>query len=363
LASSKIERLMDADDLFMQRCIELARNGLGYVAPNPLVGSVIVYNNSIIGEGYHRKYGEAHAEVNAVQSVLNKQLLAESTLYVNLEPCCHHGKTPPCTDLIIKHKIPRVVVGAVDPFGVVAGKGITKLRNHGVEVKVGVLKQHSMRLNKRFFTFHQKKRPYIILKWAQTADSFIDAERLPGAPAKPTWITSEKLRMLVHKWRTEEQAIMVGTITALKDNPQLNIRDWYCSNEQPVRIVLDENLTLSEKLHLFDNSQKTLVFNQKVQKQEGMLYWIKSDFGKTNLLEVILEELTHHNIQSVIIEGGLKLLTAFINKGLWDEARIFQGSKFFEKGLKAPTLPGKQFSQVFIGQEILYYVKKNGNSY
>jgi diaminohydroxyphosphoribosylaminopyrimidine deaminase / 5-amino-6-(5-phosphoribosylamino)uracil reductase len=354
---------MDADELFMERCIELARNGLGFVAPNPMVGSVIVHNGKIIGEGYHKNHGEAHAEVNAVNSVKNKLLLTESTLYVNLEPCCHYGKTPPCTDLIISHKIPRVVVGSVDPYGAVAGKGITRLRNHGVEVKVGVLKQHSMKLNKRFFTFHQKKRPYIILKWAQTADAFIDIERLPGAPARPTWITSEKLRMLVHKWRTEEQAIMVGTITALKDNPKLNIRDWYINNNQPVRIVLDQNLILSSTLNLFDNTQKTIVFNQKIQKQENLTHWIKLDFDKSQILETILEELTRHNIQSIIIEGGQKLLTAFINQGLWDEARIFQGSRFFERGLKAPTLPGKQFSQIFIGSELLYYVKKNGNHF
>jgi diaminohydroxyphosphoribosylaminopyrimidine deaminase / 5-amino-6-(5-phosphoribosylamino)uracil reductase len=354
---------MDVDELFMERCLELAKNGLGQVAPNPMVGSVIVHDGKIIGEGYHRKYGEPHAEVNAVASVKNKELLSESTLYVNLEPCCHHGKTPPCTDLIIRNKIPRVVVGSVDPFGAVAGKGISRLRNHGVEVKVGVLKQQSMKLNKRFFTFHQKKRPYIILKWAQTADAFIDIERLPGAPAKPTWITSDKLRMLVHKWRTEEQAIMVGTITALKDNPRLNVRDWYSNHKQPVRIVLDEKLSLARSLNLFDNTQKTFVFNQNVQKQENLTHWIKIDFAKNDFLENLLEELTRHNIQSVIVEGGQKLLNTFITYGLWDEARIFQGSRFFEKGLRAPTLPGKQFSQVFIGQEILYYVKKNGNSY
>jgi len=217
---------MNEIEFYMHRCLDLAKNGLGYVAPNPMVGCVIVHHNTIIGEGYHQRYGEPHAEVNAIRSVKNKNLLSKSTLYVSLEPCCHHGKTPPCTDLIIAEKIPEVVIGTVDPYDEVAGQGIARLRNHGVKVDIGILRNKSIRLNKRFFVYHQKKRPYIILKWAQTADAFMDIERLPGTPAQPTWITSEKLRMLVHKWRTEEQAIIVGTITALKDNPRLNVRDW-----------------------------------------------------------------------------------------------------------------------------------------
>lgn len=352
---------MKTHEFYMHRCIELAREGLGKVAPNPLVGSVIVHDNKVIGEGYHREYGKAHAEVNAVNSVKDKSLLQHSTLYVNLEPCCHHGKTPPCTDLIIHHKIPHVVIGSADPFAAVAGKGISKLRNNGVKVEVGVLKPAAMNLNRRFFTFHQKKRPYIILKWAQTADAFIDIERLPGTPARPTWITSEKLRMLVHKWRTEEQAIMVGTITALKDNPKLNVRDW--TGPDPTRIVLDENLTLSSSLHLFDNSQNTIVFNHLVSKHENKTSWVKTDFAHPDFLDNILLELYKLQIQSVIIEGGQKLLTAFIGKQLWDEARIFQGSKFFEKGLRAPTLPLNKFSQIFIGKETLYWVKNPRNQF
>ncbi|TVQ14201.1 MAG: bifunctional diaminohydroxyphosphoribosylaminopyrimidine deaminase/5-amino-6-(5-phosphoribosylamino)uracil reductase RibD [Bacteroidetes bacterium] len=352
---------METHEFYMHRCIELAKEGLGKVAPNPLVGCVIVHNNKVIGEGYHREYGKAHAEVNAVNSVKDKSLLKQSTLYVNLEPCCHYGKTPPCTDLIIQHEIPHVVIGAVDPYDAVAGKGISKLRNNGVKVDVGMLKPASMHLNRRFFTFHQKKRPYIILKWAQTADAFIDVERLPGNPKRPTWITSEKLRMLVHKWRTEEQSIMVGTITALKDNPKLNVRDW--TGRNPTRIVLDENLTLSSSLHLFDNSQKTIVFNQNTNKQQDKTIWIKTDFSHPGFLDNILHELYKMQIQSVIIEGGQKLLTAFIGKNLWDEARIFQGSKFFEKGLRAPTLPLNKFSQIFIGNETLYWVKNPRNQF
>ncbi len=352
---------MNQQEIYMHRCLELARNGLGRVAPNPMVGCVIVHNNKIIGEGYHKEYGQHHAEVNAVRSVKDHELLKEATLYVNLEPCCHFGKTPPCTDLILHTRIPRVVIGSADPFDAVAGKGISKLRNHGVEVQVGILKNECLSLNKRFFTFHQKNRPYIILKWAQTADAFIDIERLPGTPARPTWITSEKLRMLVHKWRTEEQAIMVGTITALKDNPRLNVRDW--SGKQPVRIVLDENLTLSSSLHLFDNSQKTIVFNQLQNKLEENLHWIKVDFGSNNFLMEMLAILKSEMIQSVIIEGGQKVLHAFIENNLWDEARIFQGNKFFVKGLRAPALPLEKFSQERIGNEILYWIKNPKNPY
>jgi len=345
----------------MMRCLELAKEGLGKVAPNPLVGSVIVYKDKIIGEGYHREYGKAHAEVNAINSVKEKALLSKSTLYVNLEPCCHFGKTPPCTDIIIKHRIENVIVASVDPYDSVAGKGISKLRNEGVKVDVGLMRNQSMSLNKRFFTFHQKNRPYIILKWAQTADAYIDIERLPGTPARPTWITSEKLRMLVHKWRTEEQAIMVGTITALKDNPRLNVRDW--SGNQPTRIVLDENLTLSRSLNLFDNTQPTLIFNQLKNKKEGITEWIQTDFTDKNFLQNILLVLKERGIQSIIIEGGQKLLQAFIQNNLWDEARIFQGSKFFVKGLRAPSLPVEKFTQEFIGKEILYWVKNPQNPY
>lgn len=352
---------MDKHDFFMQRCLELARNGLGHVAPNPMVGSVIVYNQQIIGEGYHRVFGGPHAEVNAIQSVRNPELLKKATLYVNLEPCCHFGKTPPCTDLIIEKQIPSVVIACVDPYDAVAGKGVAKLRNHGIHVEVGILRNAAISLNKRFFTFHQKKRPYIILKWAQTADAFMDIERLPGTPARPTWITSEKLRMLVHKWRGEEQAIMVGTITALKDNPKLNIRDW--SGKNPLRIVLDENLTLSPALALFDNSQPTIVFNQTQNKQQDKTQWVKSDFSDPDFLKNILSVLADKGIQSVIVEGGQKLLQAFIARDMWDEARIFQGCKFFVKGLRAPSLPVDKFSQVNIGSELLYLIKNPANPY
>lgn len=345
----------------MGRCLELARSGLGSVAPNPMVGSVIVHRDTVIGEGYHQEYGKAHAEVNAINSVKNTDLLPHSTLYVNLEPCCHFGKTPPCTDLIIEKRIPHVVIGSVDPYDAVAGKGIARLRNHGIKVDVGILRNAALNLNKRFFTFHQKKRPYIILKWAQTADAFIDIERLPGTPARPTWITSEKLRMLVHKWRAEEQAIMVGTITALKDNPRLNVRDW--SGRQPTRIVLDENLTLSSSLALFDNTQTTLVFNQLKNENSALTQWIKTDFANPAFLQNILGVMAEKGLQSLIVEGGQKLLQTFISNDLWDEARIFQGNKFFVNGLRAPALPMDKFLQVYIGSEVLYYVKNPKNTF
>ena len=348
-------------ELYMQRCIELAVEGMGKTAPNPMVGCVIVYYDKIIGEGYHREYGKAHAEVNAINSVKDKNLLSKSTLYVSLEPCCHWGKTPPCTDLIIKSKIPHVVVASIDPYDTVAGNGISILRNHGVKVDVGLLRHQAILLNKRFFTYHQKKRPYIILKWAQTADALIDTERLPGTPSRPTWITSEKLRMLVHKWRTEEQAIMVGTITALKDNPRLNVRDW--SGKQPLRIVLDENLTLSDSLSLFDNSQKTIVFNNIKNVSSENIQWIQADFADEAFLDNILKILAEKNIQSVIIEGGQKLLQAFVSRNLWDEARVFQGNKFFVKGLRAPSLPHDNFNMSLIGNEILYFLKNPANSW
>ena len=326
-------------EIYMKRCFELALNGLGYVAPNPLVGSVIVHNNKIIGEGYHKQYGQPHAEVNAIESVADKSLLKDSTLYVNLEPCSHHGKTPPCSDLIISNGIPRVVISTTDPYRLVNGKGIERLRNNGVEIITDILKQEGEKLNKRFFTFHRKFRPYIILKWAQTADGFIDILREPGTPQKPTWITNEQARMLVHKWRSEEQGIIVGTQTAFIDNPQLNVRNWVGNN--PVRIVIDRRLRLPGNLHLFDNSVQTLVFTANTPDEDeriiGRTEFITTEFDEY-LPEHILGELYRRNIQSVIVEGGAKTLQTFITPGLWDEARVFTGSINFYEGVAAPKI-------------------------
>lgn len=317
---------------YISRCIELAKNGLGTTYPNPLVGSVIVHNNKIIGEGWHRKAGEPHAEVNAVNSVKDLSLLKESTIYVSLEPCSHFGKTPPCADLIIKHQIPHVVIGTVDPFAKVCGAGIEKLKKAGCNVTIGILEKECNELNKRFFTFHQKKRPYIILKWAETIDGFI-------APAsrkenKPVWITNEYSRQLVHKWRTEEQAILVGTQTVVDDNPKLNVRDW--SGNNPIRVVLDRKHKISKESHIFDNSAPTILIDEST-----------ISFTE-NIVNQIIETLYQNNIQSVIIEGGNKTLQSFINEKVWDEARIFRGHNSFTNGTKAPEINGKLVKREFI---------------
>ncbi len=323
------------DKVFMQRCLQLAKIGFGNTYPNPMVGSVIVHKGKIIGEGYHAKSGESHAEVNAINSVEKKELLKTSCLYVNLEPCAHKGKTPACSLFIIEKKIPRVVIGCSDSFEKVSGKGIEMLKNAGVEVRVGVLEKEARRLNRRFFTFHEKKRPYIILKWARTADGFIDFERNASTAIKPNWITDEFSRILVHKWRAEEQSIMVATNTAEKDNPKLNIRDW--AGNQPVRIVLDKKLRLKTSLNLFDKSQKTIVFTEQSKKNEKNICFEKIIFDDSfydNFLNILYEK----EIQSVFIEGGAKFLQNLIDKNYWDEIREFIGETNFFKGIKAPII-------------------------
>lgn len=346
---------MQSHQQYMQRCLDLASKGLGMVAPNPMVGCVIVHQDQVIGEGYHQVYGKAHAEVNAVESVKDPSLLGESTLYVNLEPCCHFGKTPPCTELIIRSKIPRVVIATADPFARVAGKGISILQNHAIEVTLDVMKDQARQLNKRFFTFHEKKRPFVILKWAQTSDGYIDAERHPLSEIRPTWITSQKLRMLVHKWRTEEPAIMVGTQTALNDNPMLTIRDWH--GRQPLRIVVDRSLKLPEWLHLMDNSCPTLIFNEVLQKKHGNTEWAQIPPATGNNLWPLLNMLYQRGIQSVFVEGGQQLLQSFIDQDLWDEARVFEGPLFFGAGIKAPVIKPTNLSQISIGEEKFFWFK------
>lgn len=346
---------MEIDNQYMQRCIDLALSGLGHVAPNPMVGAVLVAGDKIIGEGYHRKYGKNHAEVNAIESVRDKSMLRKATLYVNLEPCCHHGKTPPCTDLILQHQIPEVVIGTVDPFDAVAGKGIAKLRSKGCHVRLGLLKEECRELNKRFFTFHEKKRPYVILKWAQTADGFIDMIRQPNAAKRPNWITSEKLRMLVHKWRTEETSIMVGTQTALKDNPRLDVRDW--NGPSPTRIVIDKKLKLTSSYYLLDNSHPTLVINELENMTNGLTRFIKTE-KNTNIVRFVLDLLYEEGIQSLFVEGGRHLLQSFVDEGTWDEARMFLGQQFFGDGVPAPIIRKvKNRQQINIGNELLYRVR------
>lgn len=340
----------------MRRCLELAKNGSGTTYPNPMVGSVIVCNDIIIGEGWHKKSGEGHAEVNAINSVKDKSLLKKSTIYVSLEPCSHFGKTPPCCELIIENEIPNVVIGTVDPNIKVAGNGIKKLIEAGKKVTVGVLESECKELNKRFFTFHEKKRPYVILKWAESKDGFIAPMTLRQAQddikdRKPAWITNEFSRQLVHKWRSEEQAILVGTNTVIEDNPKLDVRDW--SGNNPIRIVLDQNNRIPKDSHLFDNQVKTIFFSNlsKTPLEENCIFEI-IDFKK-KIAEQILKVLFNHNIQSLIIEGGTKTVQTFIDEDLWDESRIFIGNNCFESGTKAPIIHLKKSDKNYIENDIL----------
>lgn len=322
-----------------------------------MVGSVIVYNDTIIGEGWHKKAGEPHAEVNAVRSVKDKSLLKKATIYVSLEPCSHFGKTPPCCDLIIENKIPNVIVGTVDPNEKVAGNGIRKLVEAGANVVAGVLEDECNELNKRFFTFHQKKRPYIILKWAESLDGYLAPEKETNQERKPVWITNTFSRQLVHKWRSEEQAILVGTQTVIDDNPKLNVRDW--SENNPVRVVLDQNNRISKDSFVFDNSVKTIVLTKSENNisTENTIYE-KIEFDN-NSIENILWVLHQHQIQSIIIEGGKQTLQSFIDKNIWDEARIFIGQNTFEKGTKAPELKKKNEAKTYIQNDELIYVRNH----
>lgn len=325
---------------YIRRCIQLAKNGLGTTFPNPLVGSVIVYENRIIGEGWHRKAGEPHAEVNAINSVKDKSLLEKATIYVSLEPCSHFGKTPPCCDLIIRHKIQNVVIGTVDPFAKVAGNGIKKLVEAGRNITVGILEKECNELNKRFFTFHKKKRPYIILKWAESKDGFIAPKE--KTEQKPVWITNEFSRQLVHKWRSEEQSILIGTQTAIDDNPTLSTRDWKGNN--PVRIVIDRSNRIPKENHIFDNQAKTIVIS------DGIIGF------NENIVVQITDVLYEQELQSVIIEGGRKALQTFIDAGIWDEARVFIGNIFLQEGTTAPILKNiSQQNQYLIEDELLIY--------
>ena len=304
------------DEKYMRRCIRLARNGLCGAPPNPMVGAVVVHEGRIIGEGYHVRCGQAHAEVNAIRSVRRQELLPDATIYVSLEPCAHYGKTPPCADLIVEKGIWRIVIGCQDPFPKVDGRGIEKLRRAGREVVVGVLEEECRELIKRFVTFHTRKRPYITLKWAQSADGYIDGRRVEGGtPAK---LSNACTQMLVHKLRAEHAAIMVGTDTARLDNPRLDVRDW--AGPQPVRVVIDCEHRLSGGLHLFDGSRQTLTYN-------------------TRELPVILTDLYDRGLQSLLVEGGAKLLQSFLDAGLWDEIRVEEAPVCLGEGVGAPFVP------------------------
>jgi diaminohydroxyphosphoribosylaminopyrimidine deaminase/5-amino-6-(5-phosphoribosylamino)uracil reductase len=325
---------MSVHEKYINRCIELAKNGLGTTYPNPMVGSVIVHDNKIIGEGWHKKAGEAHAEVNAINSVKDQSLLANSIIYVSLEPCNHYGKTPPCSDLIIEKKIPNVVVGTIDPFSLVAGNGIKKLKQSGKTVTVSINEKECTNLNKRFFTFHTKKRPYIILKWAESADGFIAP--LLKENKNPVWLSNEYSRQLVHKWRSEEQAILVGTNTVLQDNPSLTTRDWNGNN--PVRIVIDKTLKIANESSVYDKNVKTIFITevQNLKNSENCIF--ENAIFDKSLPQSIANIIYKHNLQSVLIEGGTQTLQSFIDASLWDEARIFISEHKLINGIKAPII-------------------------
>jgi diaminohydroxyphosphoribosylaminopyrimidine deaminase/5-amino-6-(5-phosphoribosylamino)uracil reductase len=341
---------MNEHEHYMKRCLALGAKALREVAPNPMVGSVIVHEGKVIGEGYHIFYGKEHAEVNAIRSVNDKQLLKHATLYVNLEPCSHFGKTPPCADLIIKHHIPHVVIGSVDTNSLVAGQGIEKLKKAGIKVEIGILQEECRTLNKRFFTHHEKKRPYIILKWAQTQDGYIDAKRKIGDPEKALQISNEASQKLVHQWRSEEQAIIVGTHTALLDNPQLTVR--MISGKNPLRITIDKTLRIPATHHLLDKSTPTLIFTAEETESEINLEYVQIDFT-IPIVPQILQELHKRNIRSLLVEGGERLLSGFIQSGFWDEANVFISNKKINEGVRAPLLIEKPASTEDVNSDLL----------
>ena len=353
----EIFRGMKIHEKYIKRCIEIAKNGLGTTAPNPMVGCVIVHNNKIIAEGFTSIYGGSHAEVNAIKAIKDSSLLSNATLYVTLEPCSHFGKTPPCSDLIIKHNIKHVVIGCLDSNPLVAGRGIAKLKAAGCEVITGVLEKDCREHHKRFFTFHEKNRPFIILKWAQTLDGYIDIDRSLENFGEPTWITGDLALRLVHKIRSEEGAILVGNRTAQKDNPCLTVRHW--SGDNPLRAVIDKKLQLLPALNLFDGSEKTLVFNSKKETEKDNISWIKINFDK-NVIPQILAEFHRRKILSVIVEGGKFLLESFIDSGLWDEAHIFIGNKFFYGGIRAPRIKNKITGSELLGTDWLKIIENTG---
>ncbi len=348
---------INSDKKYMHMCLELARKAFGNTYPNPMVGCVIVCNDTIIGEGYHRKAGEAHAEIIALNSVTRTDLLSESTLYVNLEPCSHYGKTPPCSDAIIRHKIKRVVIACADSNPEVSGKGIAKMRQAGIDVEVGVLEKEARKLNCRFFTFMEQKRPYIILKWAQTQDKFIDQAPHLKSQKKGVWITDEIGKKLVHTWRIQEQAILVGTNTADIDNPQLTAR--LVSGNNPLRVTIDLHNRLPENLYVKDHSVPTIIFSLNPPESSHNLEYVPVSH-KDNLWKELFADLYMRNIQSIIIEGGYIILQDLINKKLWDEARIFTGPGYFHAGIPAPSISGVFSHEEKIGNsQLSYFYQKN----
>ena len=348
--------MTEKDDIkFMRRCLELASKAEGLTYPNPMVGSVIVHDGKIVGEGYHLKAGEPHAEVNAINSVSEKAKLKSSTLYVNLEPCSHFGNTPPCADFIISNSIPRVMIGTVDTSEKVSGQGLIRLRDAGCEVITGVVEDECRRLNRRFFTFHEKKRPYITLKWAQSADGYLDISRSEDHKTEPTWITGKPERVLVHKWRASEQAILVGAGTVRADDPRLNVREW--KGTQPLRIILSSSGSLNKESVVNETNSTVVVFTHNTDADISNAVKVKLNDNVPSALQ-IAEYLFSAGIQSLLIEGGAKVLNHFISNGLWDEARVFSGENYFKGGVKAPLIHGALLSRtIFSGSSLEIYLR------
>ncbi|SOD14279.1 bifunctional diaminohydroxyphosphoribosylaminopyrimidine deaminase/5-amino-6-(5-phosphoribosylamino)uracil reductase RibD [Pedobacter xixiisoli] len=344
-------------EFYMHRCLELALKGSGNVSPNPMVGCVIVHEDQIIGEGYHQKIGEAHAEVNAIKNVIETygnqaaHLLKNATAYVTLEPCAHFGKTPPCADLLIKHQIKKVVIGNTDPFESVNGKGIEKLKNAGIEVVSGILDEECKIVNRRFFTRIKEHRPYFILKWAQTADGF-------SAPADQSqqWISGAEAKTLTHHWRSEEDAILVGKNTVLADNPQLNTRE--VTGKNPIRLVIDKNLETPLHYHIFNDAAKTIIFNEVKTEVIDNIHYVQMEDMHFYLPQKIAYQLYLMDIQSVIIEGGANILSQFIAANLWDEARIFTSKTEWKQGIEAPTINAKLIEDIVVGNDSLQILKR-----
>ena len=338
----------------MQRCLDLAQLGSGYVAPNPMVGAVIVLNNEIIGEGFHQKYGEAHAEVNAINSVNDKSLLSEATIYVSLEPCAHHGKTPPCADLLVAHKFKRVVIGCVDSNELVSGKGIEKLQEAGIDVTVGVLEKECKALNKRFFTYLNKQRPYIVLKWAQTLDGYIDRPREEEiTERKINWISAPETQSLVHHWRSQEPAILVGWKTVEHDNPSLTVRE--VSGKNPLRVIIDSQLNMPQDSTVYTDGDRTVIINKIKTETIGNVELIKlNQINTKNILDV----LYNLQISSVFVEGGSSTIQHFLVDGYWDEARVIVGKQTFGDGIKGPRISGTpNKTYTFAGDTVHHYFK------
>lgn len=349
---------MNVHQKYMKRCLELAKKGFPAAAPNPSVGAVIVYDNKIIGEGYTSAYGGNHAEVNAINSVKNVKLLGKATLYVSLEPCSHYGKTPPCADLIVSHKIPKVVIGTMDTFSKVAGKGIKKLMENAVEVNLGVLQEECIAANKYFFTFHNKKRPFITLKWAQTQDKFIAP--LEKKEQAPVWISNEYAKQFAHKLRSENKAILVGTNTVFADNPSLDTRHYY--GEDPIRIVIDKDDKIPENYNVKSNKSVTYILTSEIKKSDSEnIIYVKMDFDENFLLN-LTSFLFEKNIQSLLVEGGTHVLQQFIDANLWDEAFVFNGEMNFKEGVAAPNFDTKPSEEVRLGNNRLLKYCNNDHS-